>query len=120
MVQCYALAYHHVIPFWGVSNCDQIITVTNGIAITLNQAIMGVKTQQDYRSPLFLGVDTQPDRFVVVTCNKSVKEETEAFLSHLAIYLEHIFGVVIWEAFTHGYKESMSSFAYCTKKQTCC
>ena len=39
------------------------------------------------------------------------------FASHLAIYLEQIFGVVIWEAFTHDYKENMSSFAYCNTKQ---
>ena len=116
VVQCYALARHHSIPVWGVSDCDQIITVPNGTSITLNQAIMAVKTQQDFRSPLFLGVDTQPDGSVVVTCDKSFKEEAEAFLSHLAIYLEQIFGVVIWEAFTHEYKESMSIFAYCPTK----
>ena len=102
---------------WGVSDSDQIITVPNGTSITLNQAIMAVKTQQDFRSPLFLGVDTQPDGSVVVTCDKSVKEEAEAFLSHLAIYLEQIFGVVIWEAFTHDYKESMSCFAYWNTKK---
>ena len=54
VVQCYALARHHAITVWGVSDCDQIIIVPNGIAITLKQAIMGVKTQQDFRSPLFL------------------------------------------------------------------
>ena len=95
-----------------MSDCDQIITVPNGTAVTLNQVIMGVKSQQDYRSPLFLGVNTQPDGSVVVTCDKSVKEEAEAFLSQLVIYLEPIFGVVIWEASTHEYKESMSIFAH--------
>ena len=59
---------------------------------------MAVKTQQDLRSPLFLGVDTQPDGSVIVTCDKSVKEEAEVFISHLAIHLEQIFGVAIWEA----------------------
>ena len=78
---------------------------------------MAVKTHQDLRSPLFLGVDTQLDGSVIVTCDKSLKDEAEAFLSHLAIYLEQIFGVVIWEAFTNDYKESMSSFAYCNTKQ---
>ena len=63
VVQCYALACHHAILVRGVSDCDQIITVSNGTAITLNQAIMGVKTQQDFRSPLFLGVVMQPDGF---------------------------------------------------------
>ena len=101
VVQCYVLARHHSISVWGVSACDQIITVPNGTSITLNQAIMAVKTQQDLRSPLFLGVDTQPDGSVIVTCDKSVKEEAKAFLSHLVIYLEQIFGVAIWEAFIH-------------------
>ena len=117
VVQCYALARHHAIPVWGVSTCDQIISVPNGTSITLNQAIMDVKTQQDYRSPLFLGVDTQPDGSVGVTCNKSIKEEAEAFLSHFATYLEQIFGVLICKALTHKYKESMSAFAYCTTKK---
>ena len=93
VVQCYALARYHAIPVWGVSDCDQIITVPTGTSITLDQAIIAVKTQQDYRSPLFLGVDTQPDRSVVVTCNKSVKEEAEAFLSHIVTYLEQI---LVW------------------------
>ena len=100
-----------------MSDSDQIITVPNGTSITLNQAIMAVNTQQDLRSPLFLDANTQLDGSVIVTCDKSVKEEAEAFLSHLAIYLEQIFGVVIWEAFTHDYKESMSSFVYCNTKQ---
>ena len=78
---------------------------------------MAVKTQQDLRFPLFLGVDTQPDGSVIVTCDKSIKKEAEAFLSHLAIYLEQIFGIVIWEAFTNDYKESMSSFVYYNTKQ---
>ena len=117
VVQCYALARHHSIPVWGVSDCDQLITVPNGTSITLNQAIMAVKTQQDFRSQLLLGVDTLPDGSVVVTCDKSIKEEAEVFLSRLAIYLEQIFGVTIWEAFTHKYKESMSSFAYCNTKK---
>ena len=78
---------------------------------------MAVKTQQDLRFPLFLGVDTQPDGSVIVTCDKSVKEEAEAFLLYLAVYLEQIFGVVIWEAFTHDYKESMSYFVYYNTKQ---
>ena len=116
VVQCYTLARQHIITVWGVSDCDQTIIVPNGTAITLNQAIMGVKIKQDFRSPLFLGVDTQPDGSIIVTCNKNFKEETEAFISHLVIYLKQIFGVVIWEALTHEYKESMPSFAYCPTK----
>ena len=81
--QCYALARHHSISVWGVSDCDQIITVPNGTSITLNQAIMAVKTQQDLRSPLFLGVDTQPDGSIIVTCDKSVKEEADIWCGNL-------------------------------------
>ena len=44
VVQYYPLARHHAITVWSVSGCDRIITVPNGTAITLNQAIMGVKT----------------------------------------------------------------------------
>ena len=107
------MAWHNATPVWGIVDCDQIMTVSNGTIITLNQVIMGVKTQQDFKSPLFLGVDTQPDGSVIVTCNKSFKEESEAFLSHLATYFEQIFGV---EVFTHEYKESMATFTYCPTK----
>ena len=89
------MARHHATPVWGIVDCDQIMTVPNGTTITLNQAIKGIKTQQDFKSPLFLGVDTQPDGSVIVTCDKSFKEESEAFLLHLTIYLEQTFGVVI-------------------------
>ena len=44
VIQCYALVRHYAITAWGVSDCDQIITVPNGIATILNLAIMGVKT----------------------------------------------------------------------------
>ena len=73
---------------------------------------MSVKTQHNYWSPLFLGVDTQDDGNVIVTCDKSMIDEAEYFLSHLAIKLEQIFGTFIGEAFTHDYKTSIANFAY--------
>ena len=113
------MALPYAIPVWGVSDCDQIITVPNGTSITLNQAIMAVKTQQDLRSPLFLGVDTQPDGSVIVTCDKSVKEEAEVFISHLAIHLEQIFGVAIWEALPMTTKKACRLSHTVTKKMCC-
>ena len=44
-----------------LANCNHIITLSIGTDITLNQCIMAIKTQQDYKSPLFLGVDTKKD-----------------------------------------------------------
>ena len=35
------------------------------------------------------------------------------FLSHLALYLEHIFCIVIWEVFSQEYTEDMKEFVYC-------
>ena len=61
LVQRYALDCCNPIPLPEVSDCDRIITIPNGTDITLNLAIMGVKTQHDYKSQLFLGVDTQED-----------------------------------------------------------
>ena len=56
---------------------------------------------------------------VIVTCDKSMKDKVEAFLSHFAIYLEDFFGIVILEAFNQEYKESMTNFTFChTKKCT--
>ena len=54
---------------------------------------------------------------VIVTWAKILKEEARVFLSHFSIYLEQIFGIVIWETFTHDYRASMSNFTYCLKKQ---
>ena len=42
-----------------------------------------------------------------------MREEAEAFLSHLALYLEQIFGIVIWEVFSQEYKDNMKEFVYC-------
>ena len=58
VVQSYAVACHITVTIWGVSACNQIFTVPNGTTITLNQAIMGVKTQQqqDFKLPLLFGV----------------------------------------------------------------
>ena len=117
LVQRYAFDCHYPIPLWGMPDCDRIIIVPNGTDITLNQAIMGVKTQKGYKSPLLLGGDTQENGSVIVTCDKSFKEEAGDFLSHLPIYLEQLFGVVVWDTFPHNYKASMSTFAYCHIKQ---
>ena len=58
------------------------------------------------------------DGSVVVTCDKNLEEEAEASLSHLVIYLEQIFDIVIWGAITHDYRASMFNFSYCSKKQS--
>ena len=56
---------------------------------------MAIKSIVNLSSPLFLRMDTQEDRKVIVTYDKIMKVKEEAFLSHFAIYLEVIFGSVV-------------------------
>ena len=46
-----------------------------------------------------------------------MRSEAEALLSHFGIYLALIFGSVVWEAFTVGYKLKMDAFQFCPLKQ---
>ena len=62
---------------------------------------------------VFLCVDQSPEGEVVVICNQSMKDEAEALLSHFGIYLEVVFGSVVWKAFTNPYQTTMEEFQYC-------
>ena len=71
---------------------------------------MVIKSVQNLTSPLFLGVDQSAEGEVVVTCDKSLKDETEALLSHFSIYLEVVFGSVVWDTFTNACRVCMKEF----------
>ena len=60
--------------------------------------------------PLFLGEDQLDNGEVIVTREKSLKEEAEILLSHSGIYLEVVFGSVVWDAFTDLYRLNMKDF----------
>ena len=98
--QCHALERHHKITVWGVQNIYLPLTAPNDTVFTICQVIMAIKSIENLSSPLFLGVDQQADGDVIVTCDKSLREEAETLLSHLGIYLEVVFGAVVWDAFT--------------------
>ena len=57
---------------------------------------MAIKSIENRSSPLFLGVDQLDNGEVIVTCDKSLKEEVETLLFHFGIYLEVVFGAVVW------------------------
>lgn len=100
-----------------ITDCDHVLTIPNGDKITLTQCIIAIKTQVDYRSRLFLGVDIQENRSVIVTCDKSMQEEVESFLVHLVIYLQEFFGIIVYEVFSQEYKEEMNESVYCPDKK---
>ena len=82
----------HKVRRKGIIVCNRLLTVTNGQEISLTQCIMSMKSQHNCRFPIFLGVDVQENTHVIVTCKKSMSEETEAFfLSQLGLYFEQIF-----------------------------
>ena len=74
---------------------------------------MAIKSIENLSSPLFLRVDQLDNGEVIVTCDKSLKEEAETLLSHFGIYLEVVFGAVVWQAFTDLYRLNMREFQYC-------
>ena len=86
------------------------LTAFDSTVFTLCQCIMTIKSNVNLSSPLFLGVDTQENGKVIITCDKSIKDKVEALLSHFAIYLELIFGSVVWDVFTNEYRLSMANF----------
>lgn len=74
---------------------------------------MAIKSIENLSSPLFLGVDQLANGNVIVTCDKSLREEAKTLLSHLGIYFEFVFGSVVWDAFTDLYRLYMKDFQYC-------
>ena len=78
---------------------------------------MAIKSIQNPPSPLFHGIDQSAEGEVVVTCDKILKDKTEARLSHFGIYLKVVFEPVVWDVFTDAYKVSMKEFQYCPLKK---
>ena len=73
---------------------------------------MSTKFPQDLITQLFVRVDVSPEGDVVIICDIDVKVEAEALLLHFGIYIAIIFGSVVWEAFTVGYKVTMNCYQY--------
>ena len=107
---------HHPIPFIGFSNIYQVLTAPNGAQFTLCQVIMSIKCRDDFITPMFVAVDVSTTGDVVIICDIGMKSEAEALLLHFGIYLAYIFGSVVWEAFTVGYKMKMDGFQFCPVK----
>ena len=112
--QIYCLERYHAISMWGIVSVYSPLTAPNLTVFTLYQCIMSIKSITNLHS--FLGINTQEDGTLIVICDKSIQEKAKAFLSHIAIYLELIFGSVVWEAFTNEYRSSMANFQYCPVK----
>ena len=77
---------------------------------------MSTKYSDDLITPLFVGVDVSPEGDVIIICDIDLRIEAEALISHFGIYLAFIFGSVVWEAFTMGYKVKMNGYQYCPRK----
>ena len=76
------------------------LTAPKGTVFTLCQYIRTIESIVNLNSSLFLEIDTTEEGEVIVTCDKSMKNKGETILSHFAIYLEVIFGSIVWDAFT--------------------
>ena len=78
----------------------------------MKQLLMSIKTQENFRSPLFIGANIQPDGSIIISCNIVLKEEAETLVAHLPIYLEVIFGTAIWQFISPAFKIEMSQFIF--------
>ena len=87
-----------------------VLTAPNGHQFTICQVIMSTKCSFDYITPLFIGVDVTPEGEVIVICSNKMKTEAESLLAHFCLYLAHIFGNVVWEAFSVKYKFKMDQY----------
>ena len=107
---------HHYISMWGFDNVYRVLVAPNNHKFTICQVIMSTKWSFDFIAPLFIGVDVTPEGDVVVICSRDMKVEVESLLSHFGLYAAHIFGSVVWEAFTVEYKLKMNCYQYCPIK----
>ena len=76
--------------------------------VTLKQILMSIKSQSNYRSPFFTGVDVQDDGTVLILYHSIMKEEAETTVPHLLVYLEAFFGSDIYQLFTPEHRQKMS------------
>ena len=77
----------------GIIKCDKLLLINTPNRmqnVTMNQVLMLIKSQENFRSSLFTGVDIQSDGSIIISCNISLRKETENFVAHLPIYLEYI------------------------------
>ena len=79
---------------------------------------MSTKCSFDYITPLFIGANVTPEREVIVICSLDMKTEAESLHAHFGLCVAHIFGSVVWEAFSVKYKFKMDLYQYCPLK--CC
>ena len=103
---------------WGFTDIYRVLTAPNGHEFSICQVIMTTKCSFDYITPLFAGVDVTPEGEVIVICSIDMKTEAESLLAHFGLYVAHIFGSVVWEAFSVEYKFKMDQYQYCPLK--CC
>ena len=108
---------HHTIKYWGFHNICKVLTAPNDTEFTICEVIMSTKCSDDLITPLFVGVDVSPEVDIVIICDIDLRIEAEALLLHFGIYLAFIFGSVVWEAFTVGYKVKMNGYQYCPRKK---
>ena len=76
---------------------------------------MSIKSQSNYRYPLFTSFDVQDDKTILILYHRSMKEETETIVVHLLVYLEAVFGSDIYQLFTNEHRHKMSQFIYCSE-----
>ena len=103
---------HHPISMWGFNDIYRVLTAPNGHQFTICQVIMSTKCSFDYITLLFIGVDVTPEGEVIVICSLDMKTEAESLLAHFGLYVDHIFGSVVWEAFSVKYKFKMDQYQY--------
>ena len=101
---------------WGLKDVYRVLTTPNGHEFSICHVIMSTKCSYNYVTPLILEVIVTPEGEVVVICSLGMKIKAESSLAYLGLYVAHIFGSVVWKAFTFEYKLRMDCYQYCPIK----
>lgn len=95
-------------------DCQFSVNTSSGPKqVTLKQILMSIKSQSNRKTPLFTGVDVQDDGSILILYHSSLSKEAETIVHHLSVYLEAVFGPVIYQFFTTQHRRAMSQFIYC-------
>ena len=98
--------------YGGFNDVYRVLIASNGHEFTICRVIMSTKCSFHFITPLFLRVNVSPEGKVVVICSLGMKVEAESLLAHFGLYVAHIFGSIVWEAFTVECKLKVDCYQY--------
>ena len=101
----------HVIS--GILDLDLLQDIGDLGLVSLRQVLLGIKTQVNWRWPLFLSVDfDNTRREITALFHKDNHEEASTFLDYLPLILDAQYGARVWNWFTPAARSDMESYQW--------